>query len=34
MIMLENVDIPGLLAVTIFFLSIGAVLINTGASDE
>tara|TARA_R100000951_G_scaffold99592_1_gene90014 strand:+ start:271 stop:375 length:105 start_codon:yes stop_codon:yes gene_type:complete len=34
MIMFENINIPAVLAVTIFFLSIGAVFAKTGASDE
>jgi len=32
--MFENADIPGLLAVTLFFLSIGVVFVKAGAPDE
>ena len=34
MMMFENMNIPAILAVTIFFLTVGAVLIKTGASNE
>tara|TARA_Y100000389_G_scaffold143687_1_gene141999 strand:+ start:201 stop:305 length:105 start_codon:yes stop_codon:yes gene_type:complete len=34
MTMIESINIPGILAVTIFFLTVGAVLIKTGVNDE
>jgi|TARA_B100001094_G_scaffold317746_1_gene360499 hypothetical protein len=34
MMMFENINIPAVLAVTMFFLSIGAVFSKTGAPDE
>ena len=32
--MFENMNIPAILAVVMFFLSVGAVLVKTGAPDE
>jgi hypothetical protein len=32
--MFDIIDLPGLLAVTMFFLSVGAVFIKTGSSNE
>jgi hypothetical protein len=34
MMMFENMNIPAILAVVMFFLSVGAVLAKTGSSDE